>query len=97
MVTHLAKDCVAYHKRVVLEAERWTNQEGYSRDRDDDQSPNATARSSIFIFGGPQAYQDRRLQKLTHKWIYATTLAAHYIYAGLNDRLLMIIPIIPIE
>ena len=58
MVTLIGKDCVTYHKHVVLEAERQTDQEVYSRDRDDDQSPNAAARSSMLIFGGPQAYQD---------------------------------------
>jgi hypothetical protein len=36
VVTHLAKDCVAYHKRVILEAERWTDQEGYLGDHDVD-------------------------------------------------------------
>jgi hypothetical protein len=58
IVTHLAKDYVAYHKHVVLEAERRTDQQGYSGDYDDDQGPDAAARSSMIIFGGPQAYQD---------------------------------------
>jgi hypothetical protein len=61
VVTHLAKDYVAYHKRVVLEAERRTNQEGYLGDRDDDQGHDVAARSSMLMFGGPQAYQDQRL------------------------------------
>ena len=54
VVTHLAEDCLAYHKRVVLEAKRRTDQEGYLGDRDDDQSPDAVARSSMLIFGGPK-------------------------------------------
>ena len=75
VVTHLAKDCLTYHKRVVLEAKRRTDQEGYLGDRDDDKGPNVVARSSMLIFSGTQAYQDRRLQKLTHKQIYATVPA----------------------
>jgi len=56
VVTHLAEDCLAYHKRVVLEAKRRTDQEGYLGDCDDDQGPHVAARSSMLIFGGPQAY-----------------------------------------
>jgi hypothetical protein len=55
IVTHL-KDYIAYHKRVVQEAEKRMDQEGYSRDSEDDQGSDATARSSMLIFGGPQAY-----------------------------------------
>ena len=84
-MTHLAKDCLAYHKRVVLEAKRRTDQEGYSGDRDNDQSPDAVARSSMLIFGGPQAYQDQRLQKLTHRWIYATAPATS-LYLRWSER-----------
>ena len=61
IMTHLAKDSLAYHKRVIWEAERQTDQEGYLGDCDDDLGPDAAARSSILIFGGPQAYKDRRL------------------------------------
>jgi hypothetical protein len=75
-VTHLAEDCVAYHKRVILEAEKRIDQEGYSGDRDDGQGSNVPTRSSMHIFGGPETYQDRRLQKLTHRQIYATAPAA---------------------
>ena len=56
VVTHLAKDYVAYHKHVILEVERWTNQEGYLGDHDYDQGPNAAGKSSMLIFSGPQAY-----------------------------------------
>jgi hypothetical protein len=56
-VTHLTKDCLAYHKRVVLEAERQIDQEGYLGDHDDDQGPDVIARSTMLIFGGPQAYK----------------------------------------
>jgi hypothetical protein len=40
----------------VQEAEKRMDQEGYSRDSEDDQGSDATARSSMLIFGGPQAY-----------------------------------------
>ena len=61
VVTHLAKDCIAYHQRVTLEAQKRTEQDGYLGDRDDDHDIDAAARSSMLIFSGPQAYQDRRL------------------------------------
>ena len=75
VVTLLTKDYVAYHKRVVLEAKRQTNQEGYLGDRDTDQGHDAATKSSMLIFDGPLAYQDQRLQKLTHRRIYATAPA----------------------
>jgi hypothetical protein len=61
VVTHSIKDCLAYHKLVILEAERRIDQEGYLGDRDNDQDTDATTRSTMLIFDGPQAYQDRRL------------------------------------
>ena len=97
IVTHLAKDCIAYHQRVALEALKRIEQDGYSSDHEDDHDIDAAARSSMLIFGGPQAYQERWLQKLTHRWIYVTAPAAHYTYAGSNGRLLMIEPIIRIR
>ena len=33
---HLAKDCIAYQGCVALEAQKRTEQDGYSRDHDDD-------------------------------------------------------------
>ena len=75
VMTHLAKDCIAYHQRVTLEAQRRTKQDRYSGDRDDDHDIDAAARSSMLIFGGPQVYLDRWLQKLTHRWIYVTAPA----------------------
>jgi hypothetical protein len=53
IVTYLAKEYIAYHKHVILEAKRWTDQEGYLGDRDDDQGHDAVARSSMLIFSGP--------------------------------------------
>ena len=36
VVTHLAKDCIAYHQHITLEAQRWIEQDGYLGDHDDD-------------------------------------------------------------
>ena len=87
VVTHLAKDCVTYHKRVILEAERRIDQEGYLGDHDNDQGPNAATKSSMLIFGGPQAYQDQKLQKLTHRRIYATATAT-LLYLRWSEQLI---------
>lgn len=68
-ITHFAKDCVAYQEHVALEAQKWLGQDGYWGDYDDDGGADAAARYTMLIFGGSQAYQDRRLQKLTHRQI----------------------------
>jgi hypothetical protein len=74
-VTHLAKDCIAYKKHITQEDEMQVAQDGYWGDCDDDEGGNATSEYTVLIFGGPQAYQDRRLQKLTHRQVYVATLA----------------------
>jgi hypothetical protein len=50
----------------------YENQEGL----DDDEELDVAARHAMIIFGSPQAYQDQRLQKLTHRQIYVTAPAA---------------------
>jgi hypothetical protein len=85
VVTHLTKDCLAYHKRVVLEAERRIDQEWYLGYHDNDQGLNVTTRSTMLIFDSPQAYQDQRLQKLTHRRIYTTAPVA-LLYLRWSER-----------
>jgi len=68
-VTHLAKDCIDNRKHITQEDEMQAAQDGYWGDCDDDEGDNATSEYTMLIFGGPQAYQDRRLQKLTHRQV----------------------------
>ena len=75
-MTHLTKDYIACRLRVALEDQRCSTQGGYQGDGDDDEGSDATAGCAMLIFGDPQAYQDRRLQKLTHRQVYAAALAA---------------------
>ena len=61
IVAQLAKDCIAYHLCVALEAQKRTTQDGYLGDHDEDHDIDAATRSSMLILCSPQAYQDQWL------------------------------------
>jgi hypothetical protein len=88
-MNHLARDCHTY-KHDIIEAGKGKTKGGRSKKGkddaiEDDEGSYPNIEGVMVIFEGPQAYEDRRREKVTRCLIFSTTPVVH-VYLRWSER-----------